>query len=132
MVTPDAPSSGGQGDARVTSDPDTTMTRQGDTLATADLVALLRDREARIDQLTVQLVATTEAATVWQERAGTLAERLTVAESRILALMPPESPVASNLTPLARFRACASWLLSALVIVAVVVLLLTRLLPSSS
>jgi hypothetical protein len=60
---------------------------------TAELVVLLRDREARIDALTGELVARTEAATVWQARAELLAERIAAAESQILALTAPQAPV---------------------------------------
>jgi hypothetical protein len=57
---------------------------------------------------------------MWQGRAEVLAERLAAAESRILALMPPARPPASNLAPLAR------WAGAVLAIVAVVVLLVVR------
>jgi hypothetical protein len=100
-----------------------------------ELVILLRERERKADALQAQLGETMAAAAMWQERAGTLADRLAVAESRILALMPPESPLVSRrasevpapttdaLVPLpARLRALASWLVL-VAIVAVIVLL---------
>jgi hypothetical protein len=62
------------------------------------LVALLREREARIDDLTTTVIDRTEAATIWQARAEFLAAQLEMARSEIKALKAPESPVASNLT----------------------------------
>jgi hypothetical protein len=40
-----------------------------------------------------------EAAAMWQERAGTLAERLAAAESRLLALAAPQQPVGVSTAP---------------------------------
>jgi hypothetical protein len=61
----------------------------------AELVMLVRDLQA-------QLVTTAETAAMWQERAGTLSDRLALAESRLAALRAPEdapdSPPTSNLT----------------------------------
>jgi excisionase family DNA binding protein len=53
--------------------------------AVAELVGL-------VDRLTVENRQLAEAATLWQERAGTLADRLAVAESQLAALTAPESP----------------------------------------
>ncbi len=61
-----------------------------DPSAVAELVHLVRDLQA-------QLVSTAETAAMWQERAGTLADRLALAESRMAALEAARSPGASNL-----------------------------------
>jgi len=53
-----------------------------------ELVALVRDLQA-------QLVATTEAAAMWQERAGMLTDRLALAESK---LAQSQAPAESTLT----------------------------------
>jgi hypothetical protein len=67
-----------------------------------ELITLLREREARIDDLTGQLIATAEAATLWQARAGMLADRLAAVESKLLALEAPpaaDSAVAGSGAP---------------------------------
>ena len=43
---------------------------------------MLREREARIDELTGRLLVTTEAATIWQERARVLGEQLALGAPR--------------------------------------------------
>jgi hypothetical protein len=63
-----------------------------------DLVALLREREQKVDELNVQLTETMAVAAMWQERAGMLSDRLALAESKMAALEASHSPVASNLT----------------------------------
>jgi len=54
------------------------------------LVALLREREERIDELTTIVVDRTEAATVWQARAEFLAAQLDLAQTEIKALKAPQ------------------------------------------
>jgi hypothetical protein len=113
------------------------------SMAMAGLVALADRLTSENRELSRQLVDVAAAAAVWQERAGTLADRLAVAESRLLALGAPESPLTAptspeppDLTPepLLSFpwpvppspdvRALAPWLLSVLAIVVAVVVLL--------
>ena len=64
----------------------------GDRRDVTALVTVLREREARIDALTADLVARTEAATMWQGRAETLAYQLADARETIKALQAPPDP----------------------------------------
>jgi hypothetical protein len=117
--------------------PDATVKGQGGTLITAELVGLLREREARIDELTSELVVRTEAATMWQERAGMLADRLATAETKLLALEAPKSPLDASTrarsaeptaagTSFARFRPLIPWVLAVLALVVLMALLALR------
>ena len=74
------------------------------------------------------------AAAMWQERAGTLADRLAASESKLLALKAPQSPLEGSGATIAsdptteslwtRWRAVIPpWLLTLLAIVVVVMLL---------
>jgi hypothetical protein len=131
-VAADPASSGAQGGARVDGQGGVRVNGEGGTLALAELVALLADREARIDELTGQLVATTEAATLWQQRASTLTDRLAAAESRMAALEAPKSSLGASAavqsaeptseTFSARLRPLLLWVLAVLAIVTVVAL----------
>jgi hypothetical protein len=56
------------------------------------LAALVRQLLAENRDLGRQLLDVTAATTMWQERAGVLAERLAATESRLLALTAPQSP----------------------------------------
>jgi len=87
-----------------------------------------------VERLTERLAEQTGLTAMWQERAGTLADRLAAAESKIMALaapsesslMAPGSPQSVEPTVdtfLARLRPPAPWLLATLVIVAAVVVL---------
>jgi excisionase family DNA binding protein len=58
---------------------------RADAPAVVELVAMVR-------ALQEQLIARTEAAAMWQERAGALSDRLALAESRLDALMAPQQP----------------------------------------
>jgi hypothetical protein len=64
-----------------------------------ELVILLRERERKVDELHAQLGETMAAAAMWQERAGTLADRLAVAESQLLALAAPASSLTASTAP---------------------------------
>jgi len=55
-------------------------------------VALLREREQKVDELHVRLGETMAAAAMWQGRAGMLVDRLALAESKIAQLEAPPSP----------------------------------------
>ena len=97
--------------ARVSREGDATLTLQScdphatvaETPDIGGLVALVRSLQAKA-----------EAAAMWQARADLLAERLAAAESRILALMPPESsqaPLPSRLPQLAMWAGALCMLL---------------------
>jgi hypothetical protein len=124
-VTTHASPSSGHPDATLTAHPDAMVTGQGDTLCTADLVALLREREARIDELTGELMARTEAATVWQERARILSDQfaLTAPKSPLDAPTGTQSVKPTTDTLSGRLRPLAPWLLVVLAVVAVGALL---------
>ncbi len=57
-----------------------------------ELVALLRDREAKIDDLSTRLVGYAEAAAMWQARAAVFAHQLESAHAELRALRAPEQP----------------------------------------
>ena len=138
-LPPGDPATGGQADgtpATLTADVTAAMTE--DTPATgavmAGLVAVVDRLASENRELGRQLVDVSTAATMWQERAGQLADRLDRAESQLLALTAPASPlVASTATgppdlTLEPFwtRAPRGWIAGAatvLAIVAAVVLL---------
>jgi hypothetical protein len=69
-----------------------------------ELVELIQELQAKLDDAHAVIVARTEVAATWQERAGMLADRLALAESKLAALeaptepAPSESPIAPNLT----------------------------------
>ena len=101
---PGDPASGGQDrgtPAALTEDmtedrADVTAAMSEDTTATPSVMAGL---VAVVDRLTLenrelvrQLVDVSTAATVWQQRASTLADRLDRAESKLLGLAAPRSP----------------------------------------
>jgi hypothetical protein len=46
-----------------------------------------------VERLTERLVEQTGLTAMWQERAGTLGDRLAAAESKLLAMSAPQSPV---------------------------------------
>jgi excisionase family DNA binding protein len=91
---------------------------------------------ALVDRLQAEARDHAATAAMWQERAGTLADRLTIAETKLLALTAPEQPqnvsgapdqpapaTDAPVSPLARLQALLPWLLAMLAIVAVAALL---------
>jgi hypothetical protein len=49
-----------------------------------------------VERLTERLAEQTGLTAMWQERAGTLADRLAVAESKLLALEAPKTSLAAS------------------------------------
>ena len=64
-----------------------------------DLVALLREREAKIDALGVQLVQYAESAAMWQARAAVFAHQLETAHGELQALRAPQPEPAPDPFP---------------------------------
>jgi hypothetical protein len=50
-----------------------------------------------VERLTERLAEQTGLTAMWQERAGTLADRLAVAESKLLALEAPKTSLAASM-----------------------------------
>src|SRR4051812_40813948 len=74
--------------------------RRAGTARWADPVPNRAPIRSPIERQQAQILERAEAAAMWQERAGTLADRLAVAEEKLLALAAPaHSPVAADLTP---------------------------------
>jgi hypothetical protein len=104
----------------------------GTQAATADRGATMLE----LVRLVGELQPKAEAAAMWQARAELLAERLAAAESKMAALEAPRSPTDASTGPhsaeptadtfAARLRPLALWLVTALAIVAVLVLLAFR------
>ena len=115
-----------------------------DTVRTADMHSAPSTADSRsamsgigelvalVDRLQAEAREHAAAAAMWQERAGTLADRLAAAESKLLALAAPQSPpeapgMAQPVTPTmgpfyGRLRILAPWLLlAAILLVALVV-----------
>jgi excisionase family DNA binding protein len=91
-----AVTNGQNGHVRVTADRTGSATADTETDSghEADRLADL------VRELTVRLSEQTGLTAMWQERAGTLADRLTAAESQLLALAaPPESPLVARTAP---------------------------------
>src|SRR5205823_84005 len=79
-------------------EPDTAAASDtGDSRLGATGAAALSELVAMIERQQAQLLERTEAAAVWQARAEVLAERLALAESRLLALQAPQN--AQDATP---------------------------------
>jgi hypothetical protein len=86
-----------------------------------------------VERLTERLAEQTGLTAMWQERAGTLGDRLAAAESKLLALAAPQQPteapgaaqpVEPSTEPSSgRWRSWAPWLLAVLAIVVAVALL---------
>jgi len=55
-----------------------------------ELVALLREREAKIDELGVRVVQYAESASMWQARAAVFAHQLEGVHAELRALKAPE------------------------------------------
>jgi excisionase family DNA binding protein len=110
--------------------PDTEDSRLSEAPAAA-LSADLSGLIALIERQQAQLLERTEAAAMWQERAGSLANQLEAARAEVKALTAPESPQDAPTAPqppeptteppMSRLRALLPWLV--LAIVALVVLL---------
>ena len=66
---------------------------------TVELVALLREREAKIDDLSTQLLARTEAAAMWQARARVLDERVRMLEAPKPEPAPAPEPFPAPIPP---------------------------------
>jgi excisionase family DNA binding protein len=71
---------------------DTPRQRADSSPGLAALVELVARLHAEVGQVKDDARRHAEAAALWQERAGTLADRLAVAESRLAALEAPKSP----------------------------------------
>jgi hypothetical protein len=104
---------------------DNTATR----VTTASEIAPLAEL---VERLTERLAEQTGLTAMWQERAGTLADRLAAAESKLLALEAPKSPKAASTAPRApdptrgpsvrRWRSWVPWqpaLIGAIILVGV-------------
>ncbi len=118
LVSPDtAHDRGPSADTVQTADTDSASPIADSRFAMSGILELV----ALVDRLQAEAREYAAMAAMWQERAGTLADRLELAESRILALSAQaESPVAPDLTPdqparpprLPRYRswpACEPW-----------------------
>ncbi len=57
-----------------------------------ELVALLREREAKIDEIGVRVVQYAESASMWQARAAVFAHQLEGVHAELRALKAPEPP----------------------------------------
>ncbi len=66
---------------------------------TVELVALLRDREAKIDDLSTQLVGYAESAAMWQARAAVFAHQLESAHAELRVLKAPDPEPAPDPFP---------------------------------
>ena len=91
---------------------------------TVELVALLREREAKIDDLSTQLLARTEAAAMWQARARVLDERVRMLEAPKPEPAPAPEPFPAPIPPTPNAAPWdARWQARVLVALAVVVVL---------
>ena len=96
---------------------------QADVSALVVLVTRLHDEVSAAKDEARQHAAT---AAMWQERAGTLADRLAAAESKLLALSAPESLPEASTSPQPvgeapepfwrRWRTSAPWLLIVIIL----------------